>query len=239
MTAAHNVKDGWAVYVGIAGRWVKADVIAARHNDYADIAVLGVRYSGALACVPIGTVVREGDRISMKGFPKGGRLRVIEGSVIAFDSKKNLWTNIASIQGDSGGPIIHDEKLVGIVSGSGHGETWSTGSQEIRSFLTEHLNGIPRCGPVETKPVKPSPGTQALLDRIAALEAKVQSLESREPEKGDRGPEGVKGDPGPPGEPGTITVVLLDNKGNQIGKAERLNADDVVRLRIDRFLKEK
>ncbi len=180
-----------------------------------------------------------GEYAWMVGFPSrlGGNYRETRGRIES--------TNIVGLEyqfdrealdGESGGPLFTGKyQISGIVSASDRGETLVTTVPKIRKFLA-------KCIKPREPAVQPSPGIDGLLKRIALLEAKFTALESRKAEKGDRGDKGEPGplgDKGDRGEPGTITVILIDGKGNEIGKAEDLDANDVVRIPITRFLKEK
>ncbi len=149
--------------------------------------------------------------------------------------------NRPAISGDSGGPLfVQGHRVVGVVSATDDRSTLVTTLPKIRTFLTATIGGIPGCRNSKLKPkeppVKPSPGIDGLLKRIAALEAKLAALEARELLKGDEGPEGKRGLQGEPGPARMITVIIKDTAGKQLTAPVKVPPDkDRVTIPIERF----
>lgn len=224
-------------HIGVGGRWVHGFTLAVSQPD--GVAIVGINYSGPLKCISIAEgVPSPGVQVMVKGFAKQ-QSRTTYPTIRSLNSQSDMWLDYIAINGESGGEVVSNGELVGIIDGYSTNSSFAWGARTIRSLFMAKYGEIPTCGKPKEPTVQPSPGIAVLLKRIGALESKVASLESRQPEKGDPGENGERGVAGPPGEPGSITVVLIDSNGNEISKAEGLNAGSVVRLKIDRFLKEK
>ncbi len=248
LTAAHNLRRGDPVFVGLRGKWIPAEVLGIRTINEADVAILGVHYRGSLRCVPIGNLSeRAGMSVVLTGYPHGDRKRVTQARIKSRSiSTGHIWIDVPVIDGESGGSVVADGCLVGIISATVDNASWATGTRAIRALLLERLGSIPKCGPTETKeqPVKPATGITSLIRRIDALERKLKELRNglhelskQEGPKGDMGPQGsqglvgvsgekgAKGDTGPTGPQGadgrdgparTITVIIQDSTGKQL-----------------------
>lgn len=156
LTNAHIVSDASFIEVrrsGSADRFVaKAKVI----SHELDLAILEVEdesfFDGAVP-LTFGQMPEIGDRVQAYGFPSGGnRLTVTEGIVSRIDrrsyshsGKSNLVCQFdASINsGSSGGPVINDGKIVGIVfqSGSGENVSFMVPATVIKHFFDDIADG--------------------------------------------------------------------------------------------------
>jgi len=199
-----------------------------------------------------------GRKAFMVGFPwsRNGSSRRTVGKIEATNINGYEYQfSRPAISGESGSPLfVNDHEIVGIVSHRDGGSSLATNLGPIREFLTSTIGGVPVCRKPKAKetPANPSADIIRLLMRIERLENRINELSKQAGPKGDTGKRGARGlvgvpgasggkgdagSAGPGGADGTVTVIVLDSKGNEIGKAEGLKADDVVRLKIDRFLK--
>lgn len=242
-TANHNLAGSspGRVWVIIGGR--KHVVTGVACDKESDLALVEIAYTPDLPCYPLAEKtppLQTG--VLVYGFQ--GRT-VGRGAVRACSDAGDFFVNMRARQGDSGGPVLADGRVVGVITSTharGLADCHAAGVQSIRELCLESVKKIPACGePPESEPVNPvvpirrDERLDDLEDRIRDLEQALESVSLAPGPPGPRGPKGEKGDRGPTGR---ITVILTDNEGNELGRAENLDADDLVRININRFLKE-
>jgi S1-C subfamily serine protease len=156
LTNAHVVSDNTFIRVRRAGQADKfvATVEAISHE--LDLAILKVQnlafFEGAKA-LKIGKLPRVGNKVFAYGFPRGGtRITITEGIVSRIERKlyshsrfKNLVCQIdAAINpGSSGGPVISENKIAGVIfqSTSGQNIGYMVPAPIIRHFFKDLEDG--------------------------------------------------------------------------------------------------
>jgi len=135
LTNAHVVGDQTFIQVKRAGKAKKytAEVEIVAHE--CDLAILRVKddsFFSGVEPLEIGALVEARDRVAVYGFPEGGdELAITEGVVSRVEHRKythsnaNLLTcqiDAAINPSSSGGPVIKDDKIVGVAFQAGRGE---------------------------------------------------------------------------------------------------------------------
>lgn len=165
LTAAHVVADQIFLQVRRSGKAEKytAEVEVVAHGS--DLAILRVKdasfFSGTQP-VEIGDLVQNGDNVTTYGFPQGGdKLCSTEGAVSRVEHTEYIHssTKLLACQidaainpGSSGGPVIKDDKLVGVAFEGGEGENigYMVPPPVISHFLEKikdgTYDGIPSLG---------------------------------------------------------------------------------------------
>ena len=164
LTAAHNLAlpsgnailvESGEIHVQIEEQWLPATLIRSTKRDGVDLAVLDVEASLLdLRCLPVITKpLREGDVVYLAGFPKAGDIRVLAGRVVRTQFVNHpLAINQKPIQGESGGAVVIDGQLAGIISGypaTGQPVCLFTDASAIEDFLRSSLTGDPLCYPAK------------------------------------------------------------------------------------------
>jgi len=165
LTNAHVVADAMFIQVKRAGMAKKytAEVEIVAHE--CDLAILGVKdkyfFAGAVP-IEIGELPEVGDTVATFGFPEGGEeLAFTEGVVSRVEhlgyvhSQANLLCcqiDAAINPGSSGGPVIEDDRIVGVSFQAGYGENigYMVSVPVINHFLEDikdgKYEGIPSLG---------------------------------------------------------------------------------------------
>jgi S1-C subfamily serine protease len=156
LTNAHVVSDATFIRVRRAAQADKfvAKVTAVSHE--LDLAILAVADRDFFADAPpleIGDLPRVGEKVYAYGFPKGGtRITITEGivsrierTVYSHSQYQNLVCQIdAAINpGSSGGPVISDGKIVGVIFQSTRGQNigYMVPAPVIRHFFQDLTDG--------------------------------------------------------------------------------------------------
>lgn len=195
LTAAHCVTGARHVWGGVSGEWKPVTLLGSTGARGAvwtpDIAIcadsnLKVSKSAPLADRP----PAPGDDVVLHSFRHGdGRQYRARAAKVTRIDENAMELSIPSENGDSGGAVIWNGKLVGIISATDARTTTATTLGPIRAFVQKVLGGMPDCGKPTPAPVIPPmteadpaplpnvPPTQTvdiqpLLDRIQALENK-------------------------------------------------------------------
>lgn len=165
LTNAHVVSDASFIEVRLAGSAdrIVATVIAISHElDLAILEVQDTSFFNDVTPLQFGTLPDIGDRVQAYGFPSGGlRLTVTEGVVSRIDRRNYSHSGLSNLvcqfdasinSGSSGGPVIADGKIVGIVFQTGTGENVSfmVPAPVIQHFFDDledgKRNGVPDLG---------------------------------------------------------------------------------------------
>jgi S1-C subfamily serine protease len=168
LTNAHVVANQTFIQVRRAGEAKKytAEVEMVAHE--CDLAILKVRDASLFSNVKpidIGTLPKIRDKVAVYGFPEGGdKLSITEGVVSRVEhrnythSKANLLTcqiDAAINSGNSGGPVIQENKVVGVAFQAMNGDDaenigYMVPPPVIEHFLTDiedsKYDGIPDLG---------------------------------------------------------------------------------------------
>jgi hypothetical protein len=185
--------------LSINRRWVPVQLLARTTAGGSDLAIIGVRQE--LPCIPIASQSPQiGAVVDLHGYPNGGVYRQHTGQVIDFGGQM-LAVNKPSISGDSGGAVIHNRQLVGIISATGPipGPTTFTVASsvhQIQAMFAEQKWPLPRCGVREPVPTSPTP----------RVPVSPEVITQRGP-PGPAGRDGKNGLPGPQGPRGRDAVV--------------------------------
>lgn len=208
LTAGHVIDGSYRVRIHwYNDQLLSATVLGSRHDAMADVALLAVRIPGKFMCNEVSDKLTPNADVTVKGFPEihqrwTTRTGPLSGRVV----KVQVW------QGDSGGPVLSDGKVVGIISGydsDRRGDAICTPGPVLCSWVKETLGYIPRCDCEPQRPaVRPSPIAVApppprddidlspLLAKLELIDRRLRQLESMPLPKG---PPGIMGEPGPQG----------------------------------------
>lgn len=193
LTAAHCVRYVGSVAVGMSrDRMFSASVVAKQDTSNADIALLrtGRHFRGQP--MAIAETLEPGSRVTSGGLaefqPKYQTVSVRSMNILPMSVR----------HGDSGGPVVADGRLAGVVKGNiqNANQCWFTPLPILLPWLHTH------CPPCRTPlryvrkaepPTQPSDSRVAELERqVAELQSVIESLELRQ------GPQGKPGrDAGP------------------------------------------
>lgn len=159
LTNAHVVSDSVFIHVRQAGKTKKFSAEVEYFDHESDLAILTVAdkdfFKGVVA-YPIGELPDVRDKVAVYGFPDGGdKLSITEGVVsriehisYAYSGSFLLSCQIdASINsGNSGGPVIFDNKIVGVAfqgMNSGYDNIgYMIPAPVIKQFLSDAEDGI-------------------------------------------------------------------------------------------------
>lgn len=125
---------------------------------------------------------QKGISIRFEGYQRTGILRAILGKVLGYTTTRGVTTyetivvSGAAQDGDSGGPIYSDGKVIGIIWGTDGQKTYGTYCGRILVFLEEAKKKLQ---PPFQEPAAPSEGISDLESSLAAMQSKLQQLEER------------------------------------------------------------
>lgn len=146
------------VHVANGGRWVRANVIGVEDSNVGDVAILSV--SGIEpSCVPI---MEPGEAaaaqlVTVKGFAGGVDLWC-QGRRVLSGNRNWTWFEGSVPEGLSGGAVILDGSIAGIVKGTAKDGSSSvaTSASTLRGMLMAFVGEIPQCQGAKPKP-NPAP----------------------------------------------------------------------------------
>lgn len=174
-----------------------------------DVGLIGVKYK-AVPCYPLAkSDPAAGEEESSHGFAAGKPLLSSGSGRVTVITAEWFHVSQTFAQGESGGPILVDGCVAGVISGNTprlrRQEGTGASVASIRKTLLELVRELPECGrtPVEPGPESvptplepqpdPMPELRVILDRI---EARLEALEKRPPQAGPAGPPGERGPKG-------------------------------------------
>jgi len=165
LTNAHVVGDQTFIQVrrkGMAKKYTAQVEIVAHECDLAILKVDDNSFFSGIEAVEIGGLVELRDQVAVYGFPKGGdKLAITEGVVSRVEHSQytHSWASLLTCQidaainpGSSGGPVIKDDKIVGVAFEDGRGENigYMVPVPVINHFLKDiedgKYDGIPGTG---------------------------------------------------------------------------------------------
>lgn len=147
-------------YIAIDKQWVPCHVDGFdRKSSETDIAIFSLVPGKSLHELPLAerTPV-EGTQVVIGGFPSGSPYAEVKANIRSKNSSaSSVLLSTAVVHGVSGGPVMHNGEVVGIVSASDFSDTTAiTGVEQIRGRLTSWLGRLPDCGkPRPTVPPQP------------------------------------------------------------------------------------
>lgn len=214
LTAGHVVAGAEQVQISWYHRQLlTATVVASRNDAMIDAALLAVRIPGEWNCNPLSDKVTPDVDVDVTGYPESQACIVMRGTLSGATISRATVR-----QGMSGGPVLRDGAVVGIIRGhyaNGNRDSICTPGPVLCSWLRETIGYVPGCEQPTPKPaVKPSPIAVApppprddvdlspILARLDALDRRLQAFERLPVPSGERGPQGPTGPMGPRGEKG-------------------------------------
>lgn len=214
LTAGHVVAGSQSVMVWwYQGQRLAATVLASRNDGMVDAALLAMRIPGQFHCVPLSDQVMPDVDVKIDGFPE------MSTTVQTFRGRLSGCTisRVTVKQGMSGGPVVYDGKIVGIISGhyvDGNRDSVCTPGPVLCSWLRSTVGYVPRCAesrPTQKPAVKPSPiavapppprdddGIDRIVAKLDAIERRLTVIERMPIQAGERGEQGPPGECGPMG----------------------------------------
>lgn len=224
LTARHNFRDATRAKVKIRGNWIRVrSVNRSRSHDVAS-------FEAEADCdqIPVADSVEPGVRVRCGGFgPEywgSGEAGDFHGTLMSSEIRGD--GGLHPIQGDSGGPVIAEDRVVGIVCGyvstvartddaSRNYPTVYAGLSEIRECLQQVYQRCPPGGcPIYIRPEIRQPvvgiGIPVGPPQVVGVATPVPpqrlcptpdpiSVTGPQGERGPAGPAGVPGPPGPAG----------------------------------------
>lgn len=173
ITAAHNINKAKTVHVGYGGKWWGALVKYSEYNETADYAILETYKIPATKCFEVSNKQPvNGAQALACGYSQGiYNMRVLRAKIRVSPSGRYFSKVVA--KGDSGGPILVNGQVVGIIKGHDTQQTIYTDSVCIRQRLLAVYGRLPccTCEPleiVEDEPQGDVDGLQAEIDKLRA-----------------------------------------------------------------------
>lgn len=161
LTASHVVRGAKRVELGVNGRWYPATILyRAANTQEPDVAALAATVQPLRNVYCLSSKLRKGMRVACNGYG-GGNLKFHSwtATVIRLPEQNNGWAriNTAFSDGDSGGPVFADGKVVGLIihndGQSGLGEFLP--AKTIARVIKQHCRVVILCQPAV--PVVPVP----------------------------------------------------------------------------------
>ena len=187
LTAAHNVLKSRTVHVGYGGHWWPARVVFQDYRDNIDYAILETQKIPATVCFEVSDrQPQDGVDAVAYGYSNGVyNLRSLRAKIRVTRDGRYFSKVVA--RGDSGGPILVNGQVVGIIKGHNTQSTVYTNSVLIRGQLLQLYGRIPCCNcrppvVVDVQPksdsvvVQDSEQVKALESRLAQLQAQLDQL---------------------------------------------------------------
>ncbi|WP_299467402.1 hypothetical protein [uncultured Gimesia sp.] len=182
ITAAHNVLQAKTIHVGYGGQWWGARVVHKRYENDIDYAIIETQKISATKCFTLaGSQPSNGVEAVAYGYSNGVYDMRSLRATIRVNRSGRYFSKIVA-KGDSGGPILVNGQVVGIIKGHDYSNTIYTDGVLIRQQLIDQYGRLPdcRCKPpvivVEGEPAKPRPADDS--KQIAALEDKLSKLKA-------------------------------------------------------------
>lgn len=230
LTAAHIVRGAQSVTV--YNRPARVLAVDDKLEFGRDIALLHVPGLHGLRPIPVATTsLTAGRTVRLWGFGSESQRGYFDAPALS-----DAWVKAVAREGDSGGPVVADGAIVGVINGvSNDGQTVITPCHHVREFI---LRCRPECAP-SSLPVVPLaaappppielPGDipdREKVRRIESLEREVATLrkqlaESASGKPGPPGPQGERGPAGPAGKdasarPLQVRLDVVDDSGKVI-----------------------
>ncbi|WP_339684398.1 trypsin-like peptidase domain-containing protein [Gimesia maris] len=183
LTAAHNVNKAKTIHVGYNGQWWGARVVHKQHEGNVDFAIIETQSIKATKCFKVAEAYPgHGVDAVAYGYSNGVyNLRSLRAKIRVTRSGRYFSKVVA--KGDSGGPILVNGQVVGIISGHDYQQTIYTDGVLIRRQLIQIYGRLPQCGcePLiveETPEAPPADNTDlaALQGEVTKLRAEIDKL---------------------------------------------------------------
>lgn len=183
LTAAHNVNKAKTIHVGYNGQWWGARVVHKQYEGNVDFAIIETQSIKATKCFKVAEAYpAHGVDAVAYGYSNGVyNLRSLRAKIRVTRSGRYFSKVVA--KGDSGGPILVNGQVVGIISGHDYQQTIYTDGVLIRRQLIQIYGKLPQCGCepliVEETPEAPpadNADLTALQGEVSKLRAEIDKL---------------------------------------------------------------
>lgn len=146
LTAAHNLEGNPAVFIGYAGRWWQARVIHKRYQKNIDYAVIETQKISSTRCFKIAES-QPGNGVDAVAYGYANGIYNVKTlrAKIRVNRNGRFFSKLVA-KGDSGGPIVVNGHVVGIIKGHDYANTIYTDSVLIRAELIRIYGRMPACG---------------------------------------------------------------------------------------------
>ncbi len=180
ITAAHNVNQAKTVHVGYAGQWWGARVVHKRYQDGIDYAIIETQKIDATRCFAVAeNQPANGAEAVAYGYPNGVETVRVLRAKIRVGPNGRVFSKIVA-KGDSGGPIVVNGQVVGIIKGHDYSNTIYTDGVLIRQQLIQQYGRLPSCGsePPVIVDVEDPENPTINSEQVAALEVQIGLLKA-------------------------------------------------------------
>lgn len=181
LTAAHVVNDATTIRIGYGGQWWPAKVVFKQYTDSLDYAIVETRVISAPKCFHVASSQpTDGIDATAYGYSQGiYKLRRLKAKIRVNRNGRYFSKMVA--QGDSGGPILANGQVVGIISAivPSRSTTIYTDSVLIRSEILRIYGRMPACrgsSIVVSPPQKTDPPIPKDSQEIVALKGEISKL---------------------------------------------------------------
>lgn len=177
VTAAHNVLEAKTVHVGYGGKWWGARVIHKEYQGSIDYAIIETVYINAPKCFTLAEQQpQDGVNAVAYGYSNGiYNLRGLRANIRVTRSGRFFSKVVA--KGDSGGPILVNGQVVGIIKGHDTQNTIYTDCTLIRQKVISLYGRLPCCHcepPVVSQPEPPA--VVGNIDQLTHLKNEISNL---------------------------------------------------------------
>ena len=179
LTAAHNVNQARTIHVGYSGQWWGARVAHKQYQNGVDFAIIETQSIKATKCFTVAeSYPGDGADAVAYGYSNGiYNLRSLRAKIRV--SRGGRYFSKIVAKGDSGGPILVNGQIVGIISGHDYQNTIYTDGVLIRRQLIQKYGKLPCCGCEPVKEELKTPDNTdltALQDEVTRLKAEIDKL---------------------------------------------------------------
>ncbi|QDV21363.1 hypothetical protein Pan153_60510 [Gimesia panareensis] len=182
ITAAHNINQARTIQIGYGGSWWNAQVVFKEYKGTVDYAILETRKIPAPHCFELSNKQpADGIQAVAYGYSNGiYQLKSLRARILVTPQGRYFSRIVA--KGDSGGPILVNGQVVGIIKGHNFSNTIYTESTLIRHKLINLYGRLPCCdcepsAIVKTHPVPSQQPENENRQQIAAIETEISRLQ--------------------------------------------------------------
>ena len=188
LTAAHNVNQARTIHVGYNGQWWGARVVHKQYQNGVDFAIIETQSIKATKCFTVAeSYPGDGADAVAYGYSNGiYNLRSLRAKIRV--SRGGRYFSKIVAKGDSGGPILVNGQIVGIISGHDYQQTIYTDGLLIRRQLIQVYGRLPGCESAPGVIVVDTPGQEesgapgesrdltSLQGEVTRLKAEIDKL---------------------------------------------------------------
>ena len=179
LTAAHNVNQARTIHVGYGGKWWTARVVFQEYQGDIDYAIIDTEKLPAKRCFALSDRLPDnGLEAVAYGYSNGVYQLKSLRSRIRVTPAGRYFSRIVA-KGDSGGPILVNGQIVGIIKGHDYQNTIYTGSTLIRRKLLSLYGKLPCCNCDTPAIAEKHPEQSGSSERIVALENIISKLKEQ------------------------------------------------------------